>query len=40
MTKVNYDPILGCTGWDFKNPYYNYKKKKRVKNKIINKNKL
>lgn len=40
MIKINYDPILGCTGWMFTNLFDNKSKKKNITNKIIkNKNK-
>jgi len=26
MIKVDYDPILGCTGWDFQSPTIDIKK--------------
>ena len=39
MTDVKYDPILGCTGWEFKKPFTYEVSKKRKKSKNTNQSK-
>lgn len=34
IIKINYCPILGCTGWEFKKDYSNTYSSKKKKNKI------
>tara|TARA_R110000796_G_scaffold214204_2_gene330212 strand:+ start:148 stop:294 length:147 start_codon:yes stop_codon:yes gene_type:complete len=39
MTDVKYDPILGCTGWEFKKTFTKETSKKRKKSKNTNQSK-